>query len=146
MSPFMSTVTPVGLCSCPGDRPLTPKRILNWPSLENTCNQCFLSEMCREPQQCFPVLREHTWLHWNAVSSLCLSHLYALVVAVSHHHSAVTRGWDSLQICELSFFSAPGTWQRRSHTLVNMPFDVFTFLTVCNASSYVIPPPRQMQR
>lgn len=123
MSPFMSTVTPVGLCSCPGDLPLTPKRILNWPSLENTCNQFHqrapLSEMCHDHRTTFTCSmwpQRHAWVRLHAFSSLCLSHLYALVVAVSHHHSAVTRSWDSLQICELSLFSAAGTWQINNYT------------------------------
>lgn len=118
MSPFMSTVTPVGLCSCPGDRPLTPKRILNWPSLENTWNQFHQ----RAPSE---------WnVSWPAAGSVfllnvgALSHLYALIVAVSHHHSAVTRGWDSLQICELPFFSSPASLQTNKETKGCVSFDV----------------------
>lgn len=112
MSPFMSTVTPVGLCSCPGDRPLTPKRILNWPSLENTWNRFHQ----RAPFEwnvswTTAVLFYSMWTYMVAPS-----HLYALVVAVGHHHSAVTRRWDSLQVCELPFFSAPGTLQINSNT------------------------------
>lgn len=37
MSPLGCTATPVGRCSCPGERPRMPKRLLNWPSLENIC-------------------------------------------------------------------------------------------------------------
>lgn len=36
MSPLVSTETPVGRWSCPGERPRTPKRSRNCPSLLNT--------------------------------------------------------------------------------------------------------------
>lgn len=39
MSPFGCTATPVGLCSCPGERPRTPKRLLNCPSFANICQE-----------------------------------------------------------------------------------------------------------
>lgn len=45
-------------------------------------------------------------LHWDRDVH---PHLYALVVAVGDHHSAVAGGRDSLKVCELPFFSAAGT-------------------------------------
>lgn len=48
--------------------------------------------ICLQQKQHLPILCDNTWLHLHALSSLCLSHLYALVVAVGHHHSAIIRG------------------------------------------------------
>lgn len=42
MSPLGCTATPVGRCSCPGERPRMPKRLLNWPSLENICKTNYI--------------------------------------------------------------------------------------------------------
>lgn len=59
-----------------------------------------------------------------------LPHLYALVVAVSHHHSAITRGWDPLEICELAFLSTPRTWQKKKGKYSrNVSFTIFTLVS-----------------
>lgn len=41
-------------------------------------------------------------------------HLYALVVAVGHHHSAAAGRRDSLKVCELPFFSTSGTSETKA--------------------------------
>lgn len=53
------------------------------------------------------------------------THLYALVVAVGDHHSAVARGRDPLQIGELPLLSAPGPLKTNMEAMPSKRIDRF---------------------